>query len=81
MSLIFNRDKTEVMVWISDPFSSGLKKTYKEAVMQHLYNHQIKATMSTVESDYLVNIKLRFNTDEDEATFIMYISALDIAEE
>ena len=80
MSLTFNRSEDEEMVWTSEPFGSSCTTAYKTAVSQHLYKHQIKATMSTISSDYECSIKLRFTTDEDEATFIMYISALDITE-
>jgi len=80
MSLIFNRDEKEEMVWISEPFEFSHKTDYKTKVSQHLYKHQIKATMSTIDTSYDSAIKLRFNTDEDEATFIMYITALDVEE-
>jgi hypothetical protein len=80
MSLTFDRSEDEEMVWISEPFSISIKTAYKTAVSQHLYKHQIKATMSTIASDHACSIKLKFNTDEDEATFIMYISALDVTE-
>lgn len=80
MNLEFNRVENEDKVWMSDFFSTTNKRNYKDKISQYLYTHQIKATLSTVTTEYEVSIKLKFNSDEDEATFMLYISALDFSE-
>jgi hypothetical protein len=76
MGIVFMRSQTEELVWISLPIF-GSKRHSKDSVSQHLYTHQIKATMSTIESDERCSIKLRFPTEADEAQFMIYMGLLN----
>lgn len=66
--------KVEELIWQSDFFRIEQKKEIENEILQKLYDIGVKATVSTLAQENQRALKLRFNTEEDEAIFILYKS-------
>lgn len=66
--------KIDELIWQSDFFGIEQKKEIENEILQKLYDIGVKATVSTLAQENQRALKLRFNTEEDEAIFILYKS-------
>jgi hypothetical protein len=70
----FHKSDVDALTWTSDFFGIEQKKDIENEVLQKLYDIGVKATTSTLSQENNRALKLRFNSEEDEAIFILYKS-------